>query len=758
MTALQTRRIFLLGNFPPRRCGIATFTHDVYAALKAGYPDATVDVIAMVDPGEGYAFPPEVTATLHQDDVAAYRAMGRRIRETPGAVLCIQHEYGIFGGPAGDYLLALLEEVDGPVVTTLHTVLTDPNPDQRRVLEAIAERSSTLIVMAQKGVDILRQTWKVPAQKIALIPHGAPDFPFSDTAEFKPRFGMEGRDLLFTFGLLSPGKGLDVMVRAMPQIVSARPDAHYLVLGSTHPHLVAREGEAYREGLIALAEELGVGAHVSFVDTYADNDSLLAYLAAADLYVTPYLNEAQITSGTLSYAVALGKPVVSTPYWHAQELLADGRGVLTPFGDSDALAAAVISLLADPAHMETIRRKAYAEGRTMLWSRLAERYMAVLMKAPAPTRSGGVVNLRTPPRKDLPPVSLLGVQRLTDDCGMFQHATFGVPDRNHGYCLDDNARALMLTGRLAQLGEPHPELERLAWTYASFVQHAWNGDARTFRNFMGYDRSWLEAKGSEDSFGRGFHAVAVTAETGLRRELRVWAASLADAILPEAAKLTSPRAQAFIVLGACALMRAHPGHALAREVAGQFADGLERLLSQNFTDDWRWFEEVLAYDNARLPEALLTAGMQLDQPRLVQAGLVSLDWLCRVQTGRDGCFRPVGSESFGQVRASPRPFDQQPLEAAATVDACAAAYACVKDTRWTAEARRAYDWYMGENDLGLRVAQPETGLCYDGLTPHSVNLNQGAESVLSYQWATCSMHRLLQQAGLPTIGERLNRH
>jgi glycosyltransferase involved in cell wall biosynthesis len=742
------RHIFLLGNFPPRRCGIATFTHDVHAALTAAYPTARIEVAAMVDPGEAYAFPPEVTLALDQDDPAAYRVLAQRINRANDAVLCIQHEYGIFGGPAGDLLLELLEAVRCPVVTTLHTLLTEPNPDQRRVMDAIVARSAKLVVMAQKGVDILRSVWDAPADKIALIPHGAPDFPLAETAGFKPRFGLEGKDVLFTFGLLSPGKGLETVIRALPRVIAERPTAHYLVLGSTHPHLVAREGEAYREGLIALAETLGVGDHVQFVDTYADADALLGYLAAADLYVTPYLNEAQITSGTLTYAVALGKPVISTPYWHAQELLAEGRGVLVPFSDAEALADAAVRLLSDDAVRNSIRQKAYAVGRTMLWSRLAERYMAVLASAqPPPERARSVVNLRTPPRRDLAPVSLQGVQRLTDDCGMLQHATFGVPDRRHGYCLDDNARALMLTGAIADLSGTTPELDRLAWTYASFVQHAWDDDAGAFRNFLGYDHSWLETRGSDDSFGRGFLAVAATADKAVRGELRVWATDLAERILPHAAQLPSPRAQAFVVLGCCALLRAHPGHVLARRTALHLADGLERLLSGTFSDNWRWFEEVLAYDNARLPEALLVAGGQLGQPRLVQAGLVSLEWLCEVQTGRDGRFRPVGTESFGKIRQRPEAFDQQPLEAAATIDACAAAYACMPEPRWAMEARRAYDWYLGDNDLGLRIAQPEIGGCYDGLTPSAVNLNQGAESVFSFQWATCAMQRLMHAAG-----------
>ena len=378
------KRVALIGNYPPRLCGIATFTFDVHQAIAAAYPQMAVDVYAMEDPGSDHAYPGAVVCTIAQDDLTDYRAAAHRINESGADVLIVQHEYGIFGGDSGIHLLRLLDRVSAPVVVTLHTVLESPNSGQRAVLDALARRASKLIVMAEKGRRILEQVNGIASDLIAVVPHGVPDRPLIDTAEIKPRFGFEGRDVLLTFGLLSPNKGIETVITALPEIVAAHPDALYVVLGATHPHLVAREGEAYRDRLRALAEEQGVAEHVRFVDGFLEQELLLDYLAAADIYVTPYLNEAQITSGTLSYAIALGKPVVSTPYWHATELLADDVGIIAPFGDSPAFVRAISGLLDDRARMERMRNRAYAIGRGMIWPRLAAAYIAICEDAIAP--------------------------------------------------------------------------------------------------------------------------------------------------------------------------------------------------------------------------------------------------------------------------------------------------------------------------------------------------------------------------------------
>ena len=590
------RRVVLIGSFPPRRCGIATFTSDVQEALKAASPDLDCRVVAMSDGDGAYADGPEVMAQVRQNRLADYLEAARDINAARPDAVCVQHEFGLFGGPAGEHLMLMLDAVTAPVTTTLHTVLTDPDPDQRRVFERLIRRSARIIVMAERGRQILEETWKVPTAKILVTPHGAPDRPLVDTAAPKARLGLGGREVMLTFGLLSPGKGLESMIRALPDIVRARPEALYVILGATHPHLIAREGEAYREGLFALARELGVGDHVRFHNRYVDTPLLLDWLAAADLYVTPYLNEAQITSGTLSYAVALGKAVISTPYWHAQELLADGRGVLTPFNDPAALAAAAIDLLADPARLADLQRRAWAAGRETLWSRLAERYLDVFAAVrDARPAFLAVANdeARSFAPAALPRPALGGVRRMTDGVGILQHSLYSVPDRNHGYCVDDNARALLLMHRLRGAGVRTAETDALAETYAAFVHHAWNDGAGRFRNFMGYDRTWLEEVGSDDSVARAWWSVAVTAAEAGSPALRQWAHKLRERIAPHLDSFTALRTYAFLVLGLSSLVRAEPGLARERDLLERLAGGLAGVLGGREADDWCWFEDGL---------------------------------------------------------------------------------------------------------------------------------------------------------------------
>jgi len=741
ISARPVGRMAMVGNFPPRRCGIATFTGDVYEALTTAYPDLVCDVYAMTDEGSTYAYPEEVKFELRQNALIDYADAARRINASGAEVVCLQHEYGIFGGAAGDFLLTLLDGVRVPVVTSLHTVLTTPDADQRRVMMRIIERSSRVIVMSRKGRDILREVYGAPAGKIAVVPHGVPDRPLVATDEIKPQFGLEGHDVLMTFGLLSPGKGIETMIRALPAVVAARPNALYLILGATHPHLVAREGERYRESLASLADELGVGDNIRFVNEYVDTPKLLEYLAAADVYVTPYPNEAQITSGTLSYAVSLGKPVISTPYWHAAELLADGRGVLTPFNDPAAMAAAAVDLLTQPDRLAAIRDKAYAAGREMIWSRLAEGFMGLFRAV----RSDNLVALHSPSNMELPEPALGGIERMSDGVGIYQHGLISIPDRNHGYCVDDNARALMLMLRMERGGFEAPA--RLTTAYASFLHHAWNNDVGRFRNFMGFDRRWLEDVGSDDSFGRSFWAACYTAANALRDDMRIWGLKLAQGAMPRVGDFPHLRTNAFLILGLCELAKAKPSDEITnrlRELTGRLTDALQT----ERTTAWVWFEPFLCYDNARLPEALIRAGEVLQDPRIQRAGLDALEWLCQMQTAPSGCFRPVGTGSFGVPYATPDAFDQQPLEAVATIEACDAAYAASQNSQWIDEARRAYAWYLGDNDLGVRMVQTEDGGCYDGLTPERANLNQGAESLLSFQTATCFMHALARSSGV----------
>jgi glycosyltransferase involved in cell wall biosynthesis len=744
----QIRHLALIGNYLPRKCGLATYTTHTYLAMKQRFPDIQVDVYAMDDHPGRYDYPPAVTRSIPQDERSAYLEAARDIQASGAQALWVQHEYGIYGGPAGELLIALLDRLTIPVIATLHTVLENPSADERRVMDALLSRCAKVIVMAEKGREILKRVHNCDARKIAMIPHGVPDRPFVAPDSLKDRFGWQGKEVIFTFGLLAPNKGIETIIEAMPAIVAAHPRAHYVVLGSTHPNLVANEGEAYRDRLKALAYDKGVGAQVEFIDAFCEQDELLDYLQAADIYCTPYLNPVQITSGTLSYAVGVGKPVISTPYIHATEILDDGHGVLVDFRDSEAFGREIGKLLSDPQAREALSRRAYARGRTMIWPRLAEAAAAEL---------DGVLAAR--PRRTKPKAGLVSlspdiaaVERMSDATGMLQHSIYSIPDRRHGYCIDDNARALIL---MSQIQDIDAEL-RDKWTtiYSSFVQHAWNPDVRRFRNFMNFDRTWCEDCGSEDSNGRALWALGVTARDAREQKHRDWASALYDATAPIALELGSPRARAFAMLGGAAMLEAHPGHALSRDILTHFGEELIALLDTARRPEWQWFEIVLAYDNARLPEALLRAGMALGRSEFTSVGLETLEWIVSRQTSPEGRFRAVGTESFGRPYAAPLVFDQQPLEAQATIDACVAAHKATGEPRWIEEAMRAYHWYLGKNDLDLPLASPQDGGCFDGLMPHGLNRNQGAESILALQLANCAISGLSNARNIVAGPER----
>ncbi len=733
--------IALIGNFLPRKCGLATFTTDTFTALKGRFADLKIDVYAMDDHPGLYDYPPEVTRSIPDQDRIAYLDAARAIEASGAQAIWLQHEYGIFGGSAGEHILALLDRVSIPVIVTLHTVLEKPDADQRRVMEGLLRRCARVIVMAERGREILERVYGASGRNIVMIPHGVPDRDFVDPDSLKSRFGWDRRRVVLTFGLLAPGKGIEVMIEALPAIVAQHPNVLYAVLGATHPNLVKHEGEKYRDGLKALAAELGVSANIDFIDAFLEHDALIDYLQAADIYATPYLNPAQITSGTLSYAVGVGKAVVSTPYVHATEILGDGHGVLVDFGDSAAFAREINALLSSDRNRLKLSERAYARGRTMIWPRLAEVAMReiVQMVAAKPQRLPTSTVATIPLKPDF-----AAVERMSDATGMLQHSIYSVPDRRHGYCIDDNARALMLVSQMVEMDEA----ARDTWMtiYASFLQYAWNPEARRFRNFMNFDRTWCEDFGSEDSNGRTLWALGVTARDAQLAKHRDWALSMFDMTASLALELGSPRAHAFAMLGAAAIIEAYPSHTLARTILSRFGDELRGLLEEARRPNWEWFEIVLAYDNARLPEALIRAGTALGRDDLVKCGIATLDWIVGKQTSPEGRFRAVGSESFGRVYAEPLQFDQQPLEAQATIDACSAAFDASKDLRWVEEAGRAYRWYLGHNDLDLPLATTQDGGCFDGLMPNGLNRNQGAESILALQLAGCTISGLAKRA------------
>lgn len=739
------RRIAVIGNSLPRRCGIATFTTDLQRAISNSRPNLESSIVAMTDHGQAYDYPATVALQIRDDTIEEYVRAAAFLNAGRFDVACLQHEFGIFGGDAGSHILELLSRLTMPIVTTLHTVLARPDAAQRAVIDRIVETSSKIIVMADKGRELLRSVYRVPDDKIELIAHGVPDFPFVGPEAAKTRLGFSGRSVILTFGLLSPTKGIEVMIDAMPSILKRRPDAVYVVLGATHPNLVRDQGEAYRESLMARVRELGVDDHVVFLDRFVDQATLLEFISMCDVYVTPYLNEAQMTSGTLAYSFGLGKPVVSTPYWHAAELLADGRGVLVPFGDAAGIGSEIAQLLTDEPRRQAMRERAYAISRSMTWERTAARYMTVFENA----RKGHWLKAIQRPRpaastsrSPAPPAMQMGhFLSMCDDTGLFQHAVHSVPDRAHGYCVDDNARALLLACALNAPGE-RPLDDVLTARFAAFVQHAWNPDLRRFRNFMGFDRTWLEDQGSEDSHGRTLWALGECSRTDASPLRRRWAAALFAEALPTAMSIHSPRASAFTLLGLDAYCAVVSDDRRAWEIRGILAERLMSGLAQVETPDWAWFEEGLAYENARLPQALIVTGMATRTPRYIEAGLRSLRWLMTLQTTSTGHFRPVGSASFGELRKPPRQFDQQPVEATATLAACLAASRADDDAEWKTVATKVFAWFLGENDLSVALVDAATGSCRDGLHPDRANENRGGESVVCYLLGLAEIRQL----------------
>lgn len=743
------RRVAFIGNSLPRRCGIATFTTDLQQAIAATGATSATAIVAMTDDGRHYDYPPAVRLEVHDEKVEEYERAAHFLNAEQFDVVSLQHEFGIFGGDVGSHITTLLANLAMPIVTTLHTVLAQPSPVQRRVVREIVDVSANVIVMAEKGRQLLRSEYDVPAAKIQIIPHGIPDCAFVEPEAAKLRRGFGGRAVILTFGLISPNKGIEIMIDAMPGILKGRADAVYVVLGATHPNLVRREGESYRETLKKRTRELGIEAHVVFLDQFVDQATLVDFISMCDVYVTPYLNEAQMTSGTLAYSFGMGKAVVSTPYWHARELLADGRGVLVPFGDSAALGTEIAAVLTDDPRRQALREVAYAHSRSMTWERTAERYLGAFERAVSHGKSvvrqsealpagGG----RFPPQ-----LRLTHFFSMCDDTGLYQHAIHSVPDRSHGYCVDDNARALLLACALNTPGEERLP-EGLTASFAAFVQHAWNPVTRRFRNFMSFERRWLEEAGSEDSHGRALWALGECARSDSNLSRRRWAAALFAEAAPSAESFQSPRAWAFTLLGLEAFRVAFAQDAPAVELQHLLAGRLLSILSAIETPSWVWFEDGLSYDNARLPQALIVTGACVGNPAFVAAGLRSLRWIMTLQTAESGFFRPVGSHSFGDIRRHPHAFDQQPLEASASVSACLAAWRADGDLKWKAHAVRAFEWFLGCNDLATPLVDQETGSCCDGLHPGRANENRGGESVVSYLLGLAEIRALIRFTGI----------
>ena len=730
-------RLACVATFPPRRCGIGTFSYDLCSAVSAELDSSeSCQVVALNDIPEGYGYNGRVCFEILDEDISEYTHTADFLNIRGVSAILLQHEFGIYGGADGSHVLTIMRESRMPIITTLHTILSDPSSHQRKVFEEVVQLSDRLVVMSQRSVDVLLHTYGVPQVKIALIPHGIPDLPFVDPSFYKEQFGVEGRKVMLTFGLLSPAKGIEYAIEALPEIVKRHPELVYIVLGTTHPNVKKEHGEAYRNRLHQRAEDLGVLEHVIFENRYVELEELCEFLCAADIYLTPYLGHQQVVSGTLAYALGAGNAVISTPYLYAEEMLADGRGRLVPFHDSAAIAEETCGLLDHESDTQSMRKKAYLYTRDMVWRSVARQYLQICTEVlsersrhpkPLPKRSVESSALR----HAMPELKLDYLMAMTDSTGVLQHARYTIPDRNHGYCTDDNARALIVALQAYQL-KKKPEFLRLIHTYLGFLDHAYNPQTRRFRNFMSYDCRWLEDVGSEDSHARALWGLGYAVVLGPTTSVRAAAMNLCEMALKETVEFDFPRSWAFTLVGIHAYLRRFSGDSEARRIRETLALKLFGMFEKNSSADWPWPENCLSYANGKLPHALLLGGQWMQRGDLIEMGLRSLEWLLQVQTGRDGVFSPVGNRGWFNRGGRKASFDQQPIEAQALLDACLEARSVTGDERWVREARRCFNWFLGKNVLEEPLYDYQTGGCRDGLSAEGVNQNEGAESTLAW--------------------------
>jgi glycosyltransferase involved in cell wall biosynthesis len=727
-------RIAFVGSYLPRKCGIATFSASLSQALEVNLGRGATSFVALNN-NQQYDYSPSVINQIEQETLADYRKAADVLNESAVDVVSLQHEFGLFGGADGNYIIDFLTQLQKPVVTTLHTVLENPTPGQKKTFIEVAVFSQALVVMNEIAISIMTEKYDIPRDKIHLIPHGVPDSFYIDPSFYKHQLQLSGRFVILTFGFLSPNKGIEVMLQALPKVIHKHPEALYIVLGITHPGVKKQYGEEYRESLMDLAKREGIDGNVLFVDEFVDDVTLNRYLGAADLVVCPYHAEAQITSGVLSNALGMGKAIISTPYLHAREALAGGRGVLVNFKDAEGMSDAVLNLMEKPAERFALAGRAYVLGRQMGWGRVAGQYLDVFedQAARAFTNEGSQGLVHT-----LPIINMNFLKVLTDDVGIVQHTLYGIPDYSHYYSADDAGRAMVACGHYFNLFRDESVL-LLVDKYLAFLAHA-RRESGWFHNYMNYQKNFPDQELSQDTFGRCLWGLGAVARLVKNRDQGLLAAELLEASLPMLDKLTYPRAQAYSACGLAAYLVQHPESETAKAGLRLIADSLLVRYRENATATWPWFEDFLTYDNARLPQALLLAYRHLAEPAYLETGLRALDFLIEVQY-HDGYFDMIGNEGWYEKDGERALFCQQPVDAGALTEACLLARSLSERQEYLDMAYAAFQWYMGRNRLGKSLYHPAMGACSDGLGPDGPSKNKGAESTISFLLAQVALYR-----------------
>jgi glycosyltransferase involved in cell wall biosynthesis len=744
--------IAFVSTYPPRECGIATFTSDLIGAISSFYGldlkiNSKIEIIALTDLESRYNYGNEVSFEIHAQNKPDYLRAAEFLNISDVDVISVQHEFGIYGGPDGRYLLSFLENLKKPVITTLHTILDKPTDSQKEILSKICRFSSEVVVLADKGFELLTKIYGVPKSKIKKIHHGAPDVPFMDPSYYKEEFNMEGHPLILTYGLLSPDKGLDVVINALAEVVKEYPEVIYIILGETHPNVKSHSGEEYRYSLKNLVDKNHLEENVVFHNRFVTLKELIKYLVMADIYITPYNSEEQISSGTLSYAVACGKAIISTPYWHAQELLDDGRGILVPFGDVKAIAEAIKELVKNKVKRDKIRKATYKYGRKMIWKEVASSYVdsfeKITEKFKSRKRKSISVKKDTGIKvQDLPELNLCHLLNLTDDTGIFQHSKYSIPNRRYGYTTDDNARAAIVALKVWNLFKDDCVLPMLI-KYLSFLSYSYDQDKEIVRNELSFDRRWLKSKASEDHHGRLVWALGNAISYPPREEISHFAIELLFNCLKKVASFSSPRAWAFSILGITKYLNKFPEDKNAQNLNGELASRLLNLFKENSSDDWIWVEDIVSYENARLPQALLEEGRLSGNKEMKEWGLDALKWLINIQTDQEsGYLSVIGNKGWFKRNGKKTEFDQQPVEVAALIDACYEAYLSTEDKFFLDKINWAFRWFFGQNVLEESLYDPKTGGCKDGLLSSGVNKNEGSESLLSWLLSLLKMYEI----------------
>jgi len=747
-------RISFLATYVPKQCGIATFARDLATSTaKVGGHQLgqanEIQVIAVSDTRGAYAYGPEVRFELQQQKKTDYRDAADFLNMSPIHAVNVHHEFGIFGGQDGAFILTFLGNLKKPVVTTLHTVLQEPSEGQKQTLRAVCSLSTLVVVLAERAREMLREIYGVPDKKIRFIHHGIPDVPFVDPAFYKDQFGVEGRRVLLTFGLLNPNKGIEVAIDALGEIVKDFPDLVYFVLGATHPEVKKHYGESYLVSLEQRAKEKGLARNIVFHNLYVTLEELTQFLLVSDVYLAPYWSREQIVSGTLAYGLGYGKAVISTPSWYAEEMLAGERGVLFPFGDSHALAEELRLLLSDEVRRNQLRKRAYLFGRQMVWKEVARQYLETFEEAisryadlvPRP-----VLHEHGPLRATLPEVRLDHLRVMTDDTGVLRHCTFATPNRRYGYFTEDNAAALMVIVQNWRLFKNNAVMP-LCQTYLSFLQYALDEETGWFRKHLEYGRQWSDEPPSEDCQGRVLWALGSAVAYPPNASVLGLASRLFDAALKPINKMTSPRAWAFALLGLNTYLQRFGG---AMTVSGHRMR-LARKLLETFVakrrEGWEWCEDAVFSVSGKLPHALIKSGRFLGDESFTQQGLRTLGWLFEVQTGqKSGHLSLIGNEGWYSYGGEKARFDQLPMEASALIEAAREAYLATWDRVWVERIHVCLNWFLGINDLQQPLYDFTTGGCQDGLHSSGTNMNQGAESTIAWLLALHAI-QLIESAG-----------